>query len=225
MSAQPTNHPVVSVLEPSASRERRRRTLDGLATEDPTMTATVLAGRAPDAELMRRTQNGDAEAFGELVDRFGPSAYRIAYGIARSRARAEDIVQEAFLSAWRGRARYSPQRGAVRSWLLSVVCCRAIDELRAEARHTMRRAAGDDLADHLPAPGAGMDAYVTTCESAAGLRRLVHRLPPAQCEAIVLSFYGELTAAETAAALGVPLGTVKGRMRLGLDKLRAQHAA
>ncbi len=172
-----------------------------------------------DAELMLRVQADDRDAFVALFDRFGGRAYRVAYTIARNDTRAEDIVQEAFLSIWRNRARYVPQRGSVIAWVIGIVRNRALDSARRNGRHDTRRADDGQIHERLQAPGS-LEQSAAEREEAAQLRGVLAQLPAAQREVIVLAYFGELSAPEIAGELSIPLGTVKGRMRLGLDKLR-----
>lgn len=173
-----------------------------------------------DAALMTQIESGDTDAFEELYDRYGARAYRVARSVCRDHGRAEDAVQEAFASVWRGRAAYLPRRGTVAAWLLSVVRYRTIDVVRRDANHAKHRA-GEDMIQSHRAPGENMADCVVTRADAERLCALLQRLPDAQREVIVLAYYGELTHTEIAAELGLPTGTVKGRMRLGLQKLRA----
>ena len=178
--------------------------------------------RAPvaDADLMRRAQSGDSDAFGVLYDRLGTRAYRLAYAIARDDSRAEDIVQEAFMSVWRSRASYRPEAGSVVGWVLGTVRHRAIDAVRVHSRHDSRRAYDDQLDQQVPEPG-NLEETAAERDQAAQLRDTLARLPAAQRDVITLAYFGELSASEIADELSLPLGTVKGRMRLGLNKLRA----
>lgn len=183
-------------------------------------TATVVRLPRTDQELMVEISAGDADAFGALYDRYCGRAYRVARSVCRNDSQAEDAVQEAFLSVWKGRTSYVSQRGTAAGWVLTVVRYRAIDiarRNRANAAHE----ASDATVEALPAPGDLADRAVAGAE-ADRLRFLLARLPDAQREVITLAFFGELTHAEIAAHLGLPPGTVKGRMRLGLQKLRGQ---
>jgi len=177
-----------------------------------------------DAELMLRVQADDPEAFGALYDRFGARAYRVAFALARDPTRAEDIVQDAFLSIWRGRAMYQPQRGALVAWILGVVRNRALDALRRNGRHDTRRADEEQIDQQLQSVGSAQDRLGER-EEAAELRGVLARLPAAQREVIALAYFGELSTSEIASELSLPLGTVKGRIRLGLQKLRGDWAA
>jgi RNA polymerase sigma-70 factor (ECF subfamily) len=177
-----------------------------------------------DEELMARAQGDDAEAFAQLYDRHATRAFRVARAVCGDASRAEDAVQEGFLAIWRNRASYQPRTGTFQAWSMKIVRNRAIDSSRrAATRPPLLR--GDAGRDQPPASGSSaaspQDEVLARSESRALLASL-GRLPKAQAEVIVLAFFGELTHAEIAAQLGLPSGTVKGRMRLGLEKLRAQ---
>jgi RNA polymerase sigma-70 factor (ECF subfamily) len=179
-------------------------TLDALARDDGGLMAAVTAGRP--------------EAFGELFDRYGDRAYRVALSVCRDSDRAQDAVQEGFLSVWKSRDSYRPEHGTVAAWLLTVVRHRAIDVARSSGRHSARR----DSDDQLEARAAPSDVgeSVIMRDDADRLRASLATLPDAQAEVITLAFYGQLSHTEIAAQLGLPAGTVKGRMRLGLQRLR-----
>lgn len=168
--------------------------------------------------LMARVKGGSVDAFEVLYDRYSARAYRLARSICHDQGHAEDAIQEAFLSLWKSRAAYQPQRGTVAAWLLTAVRYRAIDVTRRDHKHASRRTGEHALALH-PTQGAFAD-QVANRDEADRLRALLNRLPDAQREVITLAFYGELNHTEIATALGLPAGTVKGRMRLGLHKLR-----
>lgn len=183
----------------------------------PTGTAAGVAMRDDDL-LMSQVKGGSVDAFEALYDRYSARAYRVALSICHDQGHAEHAIQEAFLSIWRSRTAYQPQRGTVAAWLLTVVRFRAIDVARREQKQAGRRAAEHTLAMY-PTPGALAD-QVANRDAPDGLRALLASLPDAQREVITLAFYGELTHTEIATALDLPAGTVKGRMRLGLQKLR-----
>ena len=161
---------------------------------------------------------GSADAFKQLYDRYSTRATRLARSVCRDDGVAEDAVQEAFVSIFRSRVTYRPQRGTVKSWVLMVVLSRAIDVSRLEAKHATRRASGDAL-DVVASPCDVLDEASTRIE-ASRLRSALAALPHAQREAIMLAYGGGLPHAEIAERLGVPSGTVKGRLRLGIAKLR-----
>lgn len=182
--------------------------------------AAPMQAVASDDELMARVQAGSSDAFARLYDRYRDRSYRIASSVCHDRGRAEDAVQEAFISIWRSRDTYRAQQGTVAAWLLTVVRHRAIDAIRRHDRHAARRACDDGLDGH-SAPD-DVAAQVAARADAERLRPLLARIPEAQREVIMLAFYGNLTHTEIAGQLGLRPGTVKGRMRLGLTKLRGE---
>jgi RNA polymerase sigma-70 factor (ECF subfamily) len=185
-------------------------------------------GRGPDSdrtdrETMDRLAGGDLGALDRLYEHYGAMSFSIAYRITGDRAAAEDVVQEAFLGAWRNAARYADGRGTVRTWLLSIVHHRAIDAVRR------RRPTAELPETETNLPGA-LTLPDTWEEVAVGLDRAaiqvaLSRISGVQREAIELAYFGGLTQTEIAERTGVPLGTVKGRLRLGLDGLRAAMLA
>jgi len=166
---------------------------------------------------MHQMNAGSTAAFGELYDRHQRQALRVARSCCSSAASAEEAVQDAFESIWRSRATYRAERGPVVAWAMAIVRYRAM----AIAKGRGRDAYG--LVDVLPeassAPDQAIDAAVAAGES-QHLLDLLQRIPAAQREVIALAFFGQLTHTEIAEHLSLPAGTVKGRMRLGLDKLR-----
>jgi RNA polymerase sigma-70 factor (ECF subfamily) len=172
-----------------------------------------------DEDLMDLVQAGDARAFEVIFDRHSGPSFSLAYRICGRRALAEDIVQEAFLSLWRSSDRYERGRGSVRSWALSVVHHRAIDALRREAAKDGRSVVDETLAERLES-GERTDREVERRDEARQVRGALDVLPADQRQVIELAYFGGFTHAEIAAMLDLPAGTVKGRMRLGLAKLR-----
>jgi RNA polymerase sigma-70 factor, ECF subfamily len=179
--------------------------------------------RLADEDLMPLVQRREPDAFGIVFDRHGGAAYSLAYRIVGDRARAEDITQEAFLSMWRSGARYDRARGSVRTWLLGIVRNRAIDLLRRDMLEAPRAAFGEEAAEQV-AEGEQTDAEALRREAARQVRGALKVLPADQLRVIELSYFGGMTHSEIAQMLGMPLGTVKGRMRLGLEKIRTQLA-
>jgi RNA polymerase sigma-70 factor (ECF subfamily) len=163
---------------------------------------------------------GDARAFEALYERHSGAAYSLAYRMAGSRAAADDITQEAFLSLWRSGARYDRARGSVRTWVLGIVHHRAIDALRRATVHDRRRSDDETAAEQLET-GERTDVEVARRDEAATVRAAMATLPAEQCQVIELAYFGGFTHTEIATMLEAPVGTVKGRMRLGLLKLRA----
>lgn len=172
-----------------------------------------------DEVLMTRAQADDTNAFAALYDRHSERAFRIARAICRDSGRAEDVVQEGFLAIWRRRADYRAGVGSFQAWSMQIIKNRAIDSFRNAATRPPVQSGDPQHADADPAtPQEEAIAHSERDELLASL----HRLPEAQVEVIVLAFYGELSHAEIAAQLDLPAGTVKGRMRLGLEKLRRE---
>jgi RNA polymerase sigma-70 factor (ECF subfamily) len=168
---------------------------------------------------MARVQNGDARAFEVLFDRHRAVAFSLAYRMCGRRSMAEDVVQEAFLSLWRSGARYDRARGSVRSWILGVVHNRAIDLFRRDSVRTGRDVADEQAVERMPSPDS-TEGEVHRREDASQVRRALQELPPEQRTVIELAYFGGFTHSEIAEQLKLPSGTVKGRMRLGLTKLR-----
>jgi len=184
-------------------------------------TEAQAAQRLADEELMHLIRGGDPRAFAVVYDRHCGSAFSLAYRMCGTRAAAEDVVQEAFLSLWRSGGRYDASRGSVRTWLLGIVHNRSIDALRRATVHDRRRASDEGLEERFQAPDR-TDVEVARREEASEIRSAMEELPEEQGEVIRLAYYGGYTHTEIADILGAPLGTVKGRMRLGLEKLRGQ---
>jgi RNA polymerase sigma-70 factor (ECF subfamily) len=180
----------------------------------------AIAERLADEELMPLVAGGDVGAFEVFYDRHGAAAYSLAYRIVGERAAAEDVVQEAFLSIWRSGARYDRARGSVRAWTLGIVRNRAIDLLRSRAGRAARLDSDDDSALELRSAEELTEVEALRRETARELRGALERLPAEQSKVIELSYFGGFSQTEIAEMLGIPLGTVKGRMRLGLEKIR-----
>ncbi len=178
-------------------------------------------GRYPllaDKDLISLVGDGDAQAFAALYDRHSRAAYSLAYRMMNGRQAAEDLTQEAFLKAWRSAGSYRAHRGSVRTWLLSIVGNAGVDRLRSSA--TRRR-----IRDCLKAEAPRLQPSETFPEAwrnhlGERVRVALRDVPPAQREVLSLVHFSGLTQAEASERLGVPLGAVKGRIRLGLKKLR-----
>jgi RNA polymerase sigma-70 factor (ECF subfamily) len=177
-------------------------------------TATDDADRA----VLARIANGELQALDELYERYKTMAYSIAYRITNDASLSEDVVQDAFLGAWRNAGRYIQGRGSVKTWLLSIVHHRAIDAVR-------RRRPTTPLPEREDVPPAALTLPDVWSEVAADLdaeavRGALSVLSDVQREAIELAYFGGLTQQEIAARTDTPLGTVKSRMRLGLLAMR-----
>lgn len=182
------------------------------------------AERLADEELMPLVGRKDPEAFEVLYDRHGGAAYSLAYRIVGEPATAEEVTQEAFISVWRSGERFDATRGSVRSWLLSVVRNRAIDFLRSRAGKAPKLDFDDEaVLEQRPATERTEEEALRR-ETASELRGALGKLPGEQSKVIELAYFGGFSHSEIAEILGLPMGTVKGRMRLGLEKIRGELA-
>ncbi len=179
--------------------------------------------RLADEELMQLVRRGEPRAFEVIVERHQAVAFSLAYRMTGTRATAEDVVQEAMLALWRSNARYDRARGSVRTWILGIVHHRAIDALRRSAVHDRRRATDEGIEERFEA-GERTDVEVARRAEAAEVRSALRDLPAEQSRVIELAYFGGFTHVEIAELLREPLGTVKGRMRLGLLKMRGALA-
>src|SRR5215211_7469875 len=150
--------------------------------------------------------NGDAGAFGGLYDRHSRAAYSLAYQMMGQRQAAEDLVQEAFLQVWRTAGSYRVHRGSVRTWLLSIVRNRSIDQLRSSASHRRTQ----DKVEAVAPTSHPSEAFAETWRNSQR----------EQLTVLELAYFSGYTHKEIAELLDVPFGTIKGRMRLGLNKIR-----
>ncbi len=174
-----------------------------------------------DEELMELVAGNDPDAFEVILERHADAAFSLAYRMCATRSLAEDVTQEAFLALWRGGARYDRARGSVRTWALGIVHNRAVDALRRCNVHERRRAGDEGIEDSLEAPER-TDAQAIGNAAASEIRGALDELPDEQRRVIELAYFGGFTHIEIASMLDLPLGTIKGRMRLGLHKLRGQ---
>ena len=172
-----------------------------------------------DEELMVLVAKRDAAAFEVIFDRHGSAAFSLAYRMCGQRPLAEDIVQEAFLSLWRAGAGYREGRGSVRTWVLSVVRNRAIDTFRSRAAKQTRDVSDEGIAERLTA-SEHTELDLIRNEDAVQIRGALAELPAEQRQVIELAYFGGFTHSEIAELLRLAPGTVKGRLRLGLTKLR-----
>ena len=172
-----------------------------------------------DEELMQLVRRGNAAAFEVVYDRHADAAFSLAYRMCGQRALAEDVVQEGFLALWRSGARYDRTRGSVRTWVLGIVHNRAIDALRRRAVRDRGRISDEGIGERLEAPER-TDLEVARRDEAREIREALEQLPDEQSRVIELAYFGGLTHVEIASLLDAPVGTVKGRMRLGLAKMR-----
>lgn len=170
-----------------------------------------------DLALMARVAAGEQAAVGDLYDRYGRQVYALAYRMLQDTAASEDVTQEVFVKVWRNAARFDPGRGRVGTWILHLAYTTAVDAVRARKRTTLARFDAPSDEPDLAADTAGQ---AETNVMGDQVRSAMMRLPAEQRQALEMAYFGALTQQEIAAELGIPLGTVKGRVRLGLEALR-----
>jgi len=173
-----------------------------------------------DEGLLTAIQQGDEDALAELYDRYGRLAFGLAYRILGERGTAEDVVQEAYLAVWRRSTSFRADRGSARAWLMSIVHNAAIDRRRGRFKREQEVVPIDDLEFRLESEADDAFAVVSEQIEAEQIRSALGSLPSEQRQAIELAYFGGLTQQEISDRTGTPLGTVKSRMRLGLQKLR-----
>jgi RNA polymerase sigma-70 factor (ECF subfamily) len=173
-----------------------------------------------DEELMALVQDeGDPRAFAVVFDRHASAAFSLAYRMCGRRATAEDVVQEAFLSLWRSASRFDPTRGSVRAWVLRATHNRAIDAFRRASAKDARDVADEGVAERIEARER-TDEEVERREDVRQVRVALEAIPRDQRQVIELAYFGGFTHTQIAEMLDLPAGTVKGRMRLGMTKMR-----
>ena len=168
--------------------------------------------------ILEQVGNGSPEAFEALYDRYSRLAYTVAMRVLSDEAAAEDTVQEAFLSIWRHAISYRPERGSIRNWICSIVRNRAIDRLRGDSGHDRHELVLEDARDE-PSLSDTWSEVVAEM-SRQQIRAALDQLPLEQRQTIELAYWCGLSQREIGDAMHVPLGTVKGRARLALMKLR-----
>jgi RNA polymerase sigma-70 factor, ECF subfamily len=171
-----------------------------------------------DEELMPLVNNGAPKAFAALYDRHSQAAYCLAYRMMGEKQAAEDLAQEAFIKVWRRAGSYRAQKGSVRTWILSIVHNRGIDQLRS---HASRRRIQEKI-EASAASSQPSEAFAETWRNTQSeqVREALSTLPKEQLKILELAYFSGYTHVQIAELLNVPLGTVKGRMRLGLQKMR-----
>lgn len=175
--------------------------------------------RLADEDLLELAARGDEVAFEVLYDRHGKVAWSLAFRLLGERSAAEDLVQEAFLAVWNGAGGYSSVKGSVRTWVLSIVHHRAVDRLRQGAASRRRQEALEQVAAMRPDAPDAAEVALARVEAREVQSALVD-VPDDQLQVLRLAYYGGYTHHEIADLLSLPLGTVKSRMRLGLDRVR-----
>jgi RNA polymerase sigma-70 factor, ECF subfamily len=171
-----------------------------------------------DEDLISLVEAADAEAFATLYDRHSRAAFSLAYRMMGERQAAEDLAQDAFLKVWRGASSYRAERGSVRTWILSIVHNRAIDQLRSQAsrRRTQERI---EASAQRSQPSEAFDETWRNSQREQ-VRAALNTLPSEQLEILELAYFSGYTHKEISELVDVPLGTMKGRMRLGLKQMR-----
>ncbi len=169
-------------------------------------------------DLMPLVEAGDAEAFAALYDRHGRVAYSLAYRVVGEKQEAEDVVQEAFIKVWRSAGGYRVGRGSVRTWILSIVRNSGLDHIRSRASRGRMQDKVEASAPTSEPSEAFSEAWRNTQQGR--VREALKALPQEQLKILEMAYFSGYTHVEIAERLELPLGTVKGRMRLGLQKLR-----
>jgi RNA polymerase sigma-70 factor (ECF subfamily) len=177
--------------------------------------ASPAPGNEHDREIVARLVAGDERALRHLFDRYGGIVYAFAYRIVRDHHLAEECTQDVFLAVWRRAADFDERRGRLSTWILAIARNRAIEQAR---RRAVRKA---DPNAEIEVPGSAEDPAeaVLRAHTANVLAAAIASLPGGQHEALRLAFFDGLSHSEIAVRLGLPLGTVKGRVRLGLERL------
>ena len=238
MTVMTLEAPSIFVLTPKAiTSEREKTTLSqnplkswGASLQDTLRTATtqeasakVLVKPEPtDEQLMAAMCKGEESAMEVLYERYHRYAYSLAYRILRDPVAAEDIVQDAFLSVWRKASSYQAQNGSVQCWIQAIVRNRAIDKIRSSAHRDYQWTplqADNEQDPQSEQPDLWELAWQS--EQHRIIREVMEQIPGEQRMVIELAYFGGLTHAEIAEQCQIPLGTVKGRMRLGLQKMKA----
>ena len=175
---------------------------------------------ADDVALIRRMCDADETALGALYDRWVRSLYSLVLHLLQEPDEAQDVVEETFWQAWRKASTYEPSKGAVSTWLLTICRRKALDRIRARRRHKEDPVGRDKVFADLPAPGLDPSEQTEGSELRTHVLAALKELPAEQREVLELAYLNGLSQTEIADATGQPLGTVKTRMRLAMQKLR-----
>jgi RNA polymerase sigma-70 factor (ECF subfamily) len=176
--------------------------------------------------LIEAAGRGESAALVALYDRFAPAMLGLALRIIRSRSDAEDIVQDAFVRAWREAPSFDRSRGSAATWLATLTRNRAIDVLRARGRKRKYDASlVVESEAHGPSAGESPEAQVAQSQRALAVREAIAQLSAEQRQALELAYFGGLSHSEIAEALGQPLGTIKTRLLSAAKKLREALAS
>lgn len=177
-------------------------------------------GGLTDVQLAEQLAAGELSALEILYDRYGALAYSVSIRVLGDAGKAEDVVQDVFLKLWTKAGSFDAGRGSLRTWLLTAVRNRAIDYLRGRGAHERYE---KEIPEHVVAKGQGSDPWreVSLSIEREAVREAVDSLPWEQKQAVELAYFGGYSHPEIAAMIRVPLSTVKGRMRLGMEKLHS----
>lgn len=187
--------------------------------------ATVPDLPVPDSQLVSRMAAGEDAALGDLYDRYGKTVYALALAIVREPADAEEVVVDAFGQAWRSAGTFDAGRGSVGAWLATIARSRALDTVRARGRRAKahERAAlvsEDGVATPIASVGSDPSRGAERTEARRLVSQALASLPEPQRAAIELAYFEGLSQSEIAERLAEPLGTIKTRIRAGMEKLR-----
>jgi RNA polymerase sigma-70 factor (ECF subfamily) len=174
----------------------------------------------PDATLVERVSRGDVAAFETLYDRYAREVFVLAAHVL-GRNDADEVVQDVFLKLWQRAGQFDPARGSFTAWLMTIARHRVFDQLKGRRSAVAVAVAIDGLLENVPDPGLEPEERVSLAERRATVLAAVRQLPAEQRRALVLAYFGGMSQSAISELLGVPLGTVKKRLRLGLAKLRA----
>jgi RNA polymerase sigma-70 factor (ECF subfamily) len=175
---------------------------------------------ADDVALIRRMVDADETALGALYDQWSRSLYSLVLHLLKDADEAEDVVEETFWQAWRKASAYEPSKGAVSTWLLTIGRRKALDRLRARRRHREDPARSERTFADIPSPDNDPLQTAEERETREQVRAALRSLPAEQREVLELGYFNGLSQSEIAETTGQPLGTVKTRMRLAMQKLR-----
>ena len=178
-----------------------------------------MARELSDDQIIDAIARQELGALEQFYDRYGKVAFSLAYRILGERGAAEDVVQDAFLSVWRQAKSYRKERGSSKTWLMAVVHHRSIDKLRSNASIGPTVPIEDVPEDFGAQPGVWQQVWSSL--RGETVRKALERLPAEQKKSIELAYFSGYTQSQIANLMGVPLGTVKGRMRIGLQRLKS----
>jgi RNA polymerase sigma-70 factor (ECF subfamily) len=180
---------------------------------------------ADDVALIKRMVDADETALGALYDEWSRSLYSLVLHLLKDADEAEDVVEETFWQAWRKASAYEPSRGAVSTWLLTIGRRKALDRLRARKRHREDPIGGERTISNMLAPDQDPSADAEVAEIREHVRSAVRDLPKEQREVLEMGYFSGLSQSEISRITGEPLGTIKTRMRLAMQKLKEPLAA